>query len=93
MAPVERSGYSEDGLSATGIRFNAERGDFGSTAPRSAANGTAPASIAERLEAHGEVDRFGVKPIRNPLGIAEQEILLETCDSAPRPMHSGPRGP
>jgi hypothetical protein len=99
--PVERSGFSEHGLSATGIRFNAEggsevavvgmefaeQGDFGSTAPLSAADETVLASIAARLNTHGKVDRFGVKLIRNPLGITEQEILLETCDSSTRTMH------
>jgi hypothetical protein len=100
-APAERGDFTEDGLSAIGIRFAADRdadvrviglefaapGEFGSTAPLSAADEAVLASIAERLEAHGKIDRFGVKLIRNPLGITEREILLETCDSSTRTMH------
>jgi hypothetical protein len=99
--PADRSGFSEDGLSPTGIRFDAEStsdvdviglefaapDDFGWTAPLSAADETVLASIAERLRVHGKIDRFGVKLIRNPLGISEREILLETCDSSTRTMY------
>jgi len=39
------------------------------------------AGIADRLRAHVKIDRFGVKLIRNPLGLSERDLLLETCTS------------
>jgi hypothetical protein len=45
------------------------------------------AGIAERLRDRGKIDRFGVKLIRNPLGLSEHELLLETCDSENRTLH------
>jgi hypothetical protein len=30
--------------------------------------------------AHDKIDRFGVRLIRNPLGLPENELLMETCD-------------
>jgi hypothetical protein len=44
------------------------------------------AGIAERLRAHGKIDRFGLKLIRNPLGLSERDLLLETCNSASRTL-------
>jgi hypothetical protein len=45
------------------------------------------AGIAERLRAHGKTERFGVRLIRNPLGLGENEVLVETCDIAHRALH------
>ena len=45
------------------------------------------AGIAERLAAHDKLQRFGVRLIRNPLGLAEHELLHETCDKADRRLH------
>jgi hypothetical protein len=45
------------------------------------------AGIAERLRAHDKIQRFGVRLIRNPLGLSEHEMLHETCDSSTRTMH------
>ena len=45
------------------------------------------AGIAERLRAHGKTERFGVRLIRNPLGLNEDEVLLETCDLAHRTLY------
>jgi len=42
------------------------------------------AGIADRLRAHVKIDRFGVKVIRNPLGLSERDLLVETCDIANR---------
>ena len=92
---------SAEGLSAMGIRFGAEAGsdldvvglefaeanDFGSAAPLGADDETVLAGIAERLRDRGKIDRFGVKLIRNPLGLSERELLLETCDSENRTLH------
>ena len=88
-------------LNATAIRFGAEvdseldvvgmefaaPADFGSTAPLGSDDETALAGIAERLGAHGKIDRFGVKLIRNPLGLSERQLLLETCDTAERTLY------
>jgi hypothetical protein len=98
---VERSAFPEQGLSTTAIRFDdalrsdvgvigmefAQPADFGSTSPLSADDETVLAGIAERLQAHGKTQRFGVRLIRNPLGLSEHELLLETCDSAHRTLH------
>jgi hypothetical protein len=89
--------FSAGELSPMGIRFDAdfdlvgmefaEQADFGPTAPLGADDETVLAGIAERLRDRGKIDRFGVKLIRNPLGLTEQQLLLETCDSANRTLH------
>src|SRR5271165_4174441 len=97
--PVERSAFP--GLSTTAIRFDdsvssgigvigmefAEPTDFGATSPLSDDDEAVLAGIAERLAAHGKIERFGVRLIRNPLSLSEHELLLETCDSAHRTLH------
>ena len=96
---VERS--SAQALAATALRFDdtvgsgvgvigmefSEPTDLGPTAPLSDDDEAVLAGIAERLEAHGKTERFGVKLIRNPLGLSEQELLLETCDSTVRALY------
>ena len=98
---VERSSLSPQQVSASGIRFDAhddadvdvialefaEPGDFGPTTPLCSEDETVLAGIAERLRAHDKIDRFGVKLIRNPLALSEDELLLETCDSAIRTLY------
>jgi hypothetical protein len=98
-SPVERWAVPE--LHTTAIRFDesagagvgvvgmefAEPGDFGEVAPLSEDDEAVLAGIAQRLAAHDKVERFGVRLIRNPLGLAEHELLLETCDSAQRTLH------
>ena len=44
------------------------------------------AGIADRLPAHGKIDRFGVKLIGNPLGLFERNLVVETCDIANRTL-------
>jgi hypothetical protein len=97
---VDRSAFADDGLHATGIRFSieedsdlsvigmefAEPDDFGVTAPLSTDDEAVLASIAARLRTRDKLDRFGVKLIRNPLGLTEGELFLETCDSAERTL-------
>ena len=97
--PVERC--SAQGLTATSMRFEpdvssgvgvigmefADPTEFGSTSPLSPDDETALAGIAERLRAAGKTERFGVRLIRNPLGLAENEVLVETCDLAHRSLH------
>jgi hypothetical protein len=89
-----------DALKATAIRFEksagegvgivgmeyAEPGDFGDAAPLSDDDEAVLAGLAQQLQAHDMVDRFGVRLIRNPLGLTEDEMLHETCDSANRTL-------
>lgn len=96
---VERS--SSMRLRATGIRFSAGEGsgldvvgmefaepeDFGTTAPLGADDEAVLAGIAEFLRDRGKIDRFGIKLIRNPLGLSDHQLLLETCDTENRTLH------
>ena len=96
-----RSAFDAQGLSTTAIRFEeavgggvgvvgmefAQPADFGDTSPLSEDDEAVLAGIAERLAAHGKTDRFGVRLIRNALGLSEDELLHETCDSAHRMLH------
>jgi hypothetical protein len=105
--PAERSAFSA-GLSATALSFDpsvssgvgvigmefAEPGDFGASSPLSADDETVLAGIAERLQAHGKIERFGVRLIRDPLDVSAHELLVETCDSEQRTLYCdvGERG-
>ncbi len=98
-APVARSAFSA--LSTTAIRFDhsvsggvgvigmefAQPADFGDTSALSDDDEAVLADIAQRLAAAGKVQRFGVRLIRNPLGLSEHELLHETCDKAHRTLH------
>jgi hypothetical protein len=97
-SPIDRSAFGAQGLSATAIRFGdqddavvglefAEPDDFGDTEPLSDDDAIILAGIAERLQSHDKVERFGVRLIRNPLGLAENELLHETSDSTDRAMN------
>jgi hypothetical protein len=100
-APTMRSAFADQGLSTTAIRFDdwttdgvgvigmefAEPAEFGDTEPLSDDDETILAGIAERLQTHDKLQRFGVRLIRNPLGLSELEMLHETCDSATRTLH------
>jgi hypothetical protein len=97
--PVQRC--SAQGLNATSMRFDpdvssgvgvigmefADPAHFGSISPLRADDETALAGLADRLRAAGKIERFGVRLIRNPLGLAENEVLVETCDIAHRMLH------
>lgn len=82
-----------DGLGVVGMEF-ADVADFGSTATMTADDEPVLAGIAERLGARGKTERFGVRLIRDPLGLSDDEVLLETCDIAHRTLHCsvGARG-
>ncbi|CAM5663480.1 hypothetical protein MAUB1S_01853 [Mycolicibacterium aubagnense] len=98
-SPIDRSALSD--LSATAFRFDesaasglglvgmefAEPDDFGDTEPLSDDDAIILAGIAERLNAHDKTERFGVRLIRNPLGLTENELLHETSDSGDRSMN------
>ena len=99
--PIERSAFPDHGLSTTAMRFDdsvsggvgvigmefAQPADFGNIAPLNDDDAAVLAGIAERLAAHGKTQRFGVRLIRNPIGLSEQELLHETCDSTHRTLH------
>jgi hypothetical protein len=98
--PIERSVFAQQGLSTTAIRFDdaaadgvaivgmefAQRDDLADAAPLGDHDETVLAGIVERLRAHDKVERFGVRLIRNPLALTENEMLHETCDSTTRTM-------
>jgi hypothetical protein len=65
----------------------AREADFGDTSPLGDDDEAVLAGIDERLAALGKIHRFGVRLIRNLLGLAEHELLHETCDSAHRTLH------
>ena len=89
------------GLNATSMRFDpnvtsgigviamefAEPIDFGSTSPVRPDDEAVLTGLAQRLHAHGKTERFGVRLIRNPLGLTENEVLVETCDIARRTLN------
>ena len=74
------------GVGIIGMEF-ADPGDFGSTSSVSHDDEAVLTGIAERLRAHGKTERFGVRLIRNPLGLSDDEVLVETCDIADRTLH------
>ena len=65
------------GLGVIGMEFSA---DLGHTVPVGDDDGAVLAGVAKRLRAHGKTERFGVRLIRDPLGLREDEVLVETCD-------------
>jgi hypothetical protein len=99
--PMQRSAFAFDSLSASAIRFGddidtdlnlvglefCELSSFGDVAPLSADDEAVLVGIAQRLCSHGKIDRFGVRLIRNPLGLSEGQLLLETCDPATRTQY------
>jgi hypothetical protein len=100
-APAMRAGFAATGLSTTAFRFDdspsdgvavvgmefAEPDDFGDTEPLCDDDEEILTGICERLKAHDKIERFGVRLIRNPLSLTENELLHETCDSATRTLH------
>ena len=96
--PLRRSVFAADGLHASGLRFDAiansgvhlvgleyaAPADFGDVAALSDRDEAVLAGLAELLASHGKLDRFGVKLIRNPLALSEDQLLLETCDLVTR---------
>jgi hypothetical protein len=98
--PVDRSGLSAPELQATAVRFDssidsgvaligmefAAPGDFGATAPLGADDAAVLAGVVDRLRSHGKTDRLGVRLIRNPLSLNDDELFLETCDGVTRTL-------
>ncbi len=74
------------GVGVVGMEF-AEPADFGSTSAVGPADEPTLTGIADRLRAQGKTERFGVRLIRNPLGLTESQVLVETCDLGHRTLH------
>jgi hypothetical protein len=74
------------GVGVIGMEF-AHPADFGSTSAINHDDEAVLAGLAERLRAHGKTERFGVRLVRNPLGLSENEVLVETCDIDHRTLH------
>jgi len=82
------------GLNATSMRFDtavsrgvgiigmefADQSGFGGTLALRDDDAPVLTGIAERLRVYGKAERFGVRLIRNPLGLVENEVLVESCD-------------
>ena len=62
--------------------------DLGPTSPLSVDDEAVLAGIEQRLRARAKTERFGVKLVRDPLGLAASEVLLETCDFGNRILSS-----
>ena len=69
----------DSGIGVVGMEFS-PLADLGPTSPLSAEDEAILAGIEQRLRAHDKTDRFGVKLVRDPLSLAADEVLLETCD-------------
>jgi hypothetical protein len=99
--PIDRAAFSANGLNATALRFASDNSqgvsliamefagpaDFGPVAPINPADEAVLAGLAQRLQALGKTDRFGVRLIRNHLGLSPDQLLSETCDDARRFLH------
>jgi len=74
------------GVGVIAMEFS-DQADFGSASSVSPDDEAVLAAISERLQDHGKIERFGVRLIRNPLGLGDNQVLLETCDIANRTLH------
>jgi hypothetical protein len=67
----------------------ADPAEFGPALPVNPDDEAVLTGIAERLRAHGKTERFGVRLVRDPLGLSDNEVLVETCDLAQRTLRCG----
>ena len=74
------------GVGLVGMEF-AGPADFGPITPIGPEDEAVLAGFAERLRARGKIDRFGVRLIRNQLGISDEQELMETCNKPRRALH------
>ncbi len=97
---IDRTAFSENGLQPTAVRFETEAShvglvgmefagpaDFGSTTPIGPDDEAVLAGLAERLRERGKIDRFGVRLIRDQLGLSDDQELMETCNKPRRALH------
>ena len=76
------------GVGVIGMEF-ADPADFGSTPSVNPNDEAVLSGVAQRLRAHGKIERFGVRLIRNPLGLSKNDVLVETCDIANQTLRCG----
>jgi hypothetical protein len=98
---IDRAAYCATGLHAIAARFDTEvtagvgligmefagPADFGPVSAIGPADEAVLAGFAERLRARGKIDRFGVRLIRNQLGLCDDKNMMETCDKPRRSLH------
>ncbi len=77
--------HVSSGVGVIGMEF-ADPADFGFTPSVNPDDEVILTGLAERLCAHGKIERFGVRLIRDPLGLNDNEVLIETCDIAYRSL-------
>jgi hypothetical protein len=96
--PIDRAAFSEAGLNPTAVRFDPDAGsgvgligmefagpaDFGPVAPINPADEAVLAGLAQRLQAQGKSDRFGVRLVRDHLRLSPDQVMSETCDPTQR---------
>jgi hypothetical protein len=75
----------DSGVGIIAMEFSDDAG-FASTSSLSPDDEAVLAGISELLQAYGKTQRFGVRLIRDPLGLGDNEVLLETCDIAHRTL-------
>ena len=72
-------GAAGDDLMLVGMEF-AARADLGATRPFGADDERVLRGLRDVLAIHGKTDRFGMRLIRDPIGLVDDEILVETCN-------------
>lgn len=99
-SPVDRAAFSPTGLQAIAVRFDTdvtsgvglvgmeftESADLEPIAPIGLGDEAVLAGLAERLRAHGKIDRFGVRLVRDPLELSDDQVLFETWDRTRRAL-------
>src|SRR6476661_8554167 len=85
MTAIRFADSAGSGVGVVGMEFASEA-DFGDTSPLSDGDEATLRGIAERLQAHGKLERFGIRLIRNPLGLSDDEVLNETFHSVNRTL-------
>lgn len=91
--PKPRTHFAFDDLTPTALRFDsalddlslvgmefAVRADLGTMRPFDDDDELLLRGLRDALEVHGKTDRFGVRLIRDPIGLTDDEILVETCN-------------
>jgi hypothetical protein len=98
--PLPRSSFGEQDLSPTAVRFDttvdsgvgvigmefAEPAAFAGVSPLSDEDVAVLEGLAQRLAAHDKIERFGVRLLRDPLALSDQEMLSESFNSAKRTL-------